>query len=244
MVIGAIILAVGLPLAVAHGQLSPAEVDRLNAEAAAERAAAASASAAAEDGDIHALFFGDSVTFGTGRDGDSDPRAADVAAEALGWQATVSGHPGTGYAMASSSEEPFTTTFPAVATGQAWDVIVIQGSSNDADADVSREELASSIAEVVASARAQQPSAAIVLIGPYSIKGSGYDVERAVLAETAANLGLPFIDSVKRGWLANQPELIADEYHPNTAGHAVLGGSWADALREVLPPELVAGPAA
>jgi len=242
MVVCGIALLVGLPVAMTRGQVPASEWERISKSIAAERAAAEDAAAAAEAARVDALFFGDSVAFGTGRDSDGDPSAAQVAADQRGWTATVSGHPGTGYATASGSEDRFTVTFPEAASGRDFDVIVIEGSSNDAG--VRAANLAVAVDEVLRAARDLHPNAAIVLIGPYSPSGSGYEEQRDVLAAKAVEFGVPFIDSIEAAWLPDRPERLADAYRPNTAGHAAPGGLWAGALRAALPAELVRAPGA
>lgn len=243
IVVGVVFLAVCIPIASARQgkPLSQAERERLHAAAAEAEAA----DTAAEPSTV--AFFGDSITHGTGRGREGDPRAADIAAADLGVTARVFGHPGTGYVndgsvySADAEGASFPEQLPKDLTGTSFDALIIQGSSNDQSVDVTSGELGAAIDETIGAARQALPRATIVLMGPYTTDPDNRMTrERDALAAAAERRGLSFIDPVSLGWLQGRPELIdPDGYHPNSAGHEQLGHLWAEALRGVLPAELL-----
>ena len=79
--------------------------------------------------------------------------------------------------------------------------------------------------------------AQILIIGPWDARNTAED--RAIddaLAAAAATDGLPYVSPIREGWLkANLSLLIADEAHPNDAGHAIIAGRIASYLTSMLP---------
>jgi hypothetical protein len=92
MLVGAVAIAVLTPLAWGRGELSPAEIERIEARIAAERSRP---SAGPEAPPMRAAFLGDSYTVGLGDD-DEGGYVRPVA-ERFGWEALVFGQAGTGY---------------------------------------------------------------------------------------------------------------------------------------------------
>ncbi|MGY1731883.1 SGNH/GDSL hydrolase family protein [Geodermatophilus sp. SYSU D01045] len=174
------------------------------------------------------VFLGDSYTVGEGGQGYVEETAA-----LLGWTAVPLGESGTGYVDASTrpGQAPFGRRVPAVAAASP-DVVVVQGSTNDAD---------ESLAAVGEAARALYvdlartvPGARVVVLGPLSPPELSADAVahlRDVLAEAAADAGLPFVDPVAGGWLVPSDGLFADGLHPNDAGYAQMATRLAEALR-------------
>lgn len=190
------------------------------------------------DEPVKALFFGDSITEGCCRTDPTAPRMGEVAREELGWRADLRGAGGTGYLNAGPEDlgrVPYGERIqPAVAAAD-YDVVVLQGSGNDAGIGT-EQELVAAVRDVLEKVRREDPASKIVLVGPYAPEDRPYERERAVLRGQAEALGLPFIDPVAEGWMDDRRDLLAaDAFHPNDDGHRYLGQRLAAALRAALP---------
>jgi acyl-CoA thioesterase-1 len=186
------------------------------------------------------LMFGDSVMAGSGRETGFEPRAADIASADLGWRASIQGFPGTGYIRPYKTRRPFPEALRNVIGGTKFDVVVIEGSSNDYHTSPKDHQLSDAITQVIATVRHTQPQAFIVLLGPYAPSHYKYDQELRVLRQVASKQHVAFIDPVQRKWMVGVPKYMSpDGYHANGAGQIYLGHLWAAAFKEVIPANLI-----
>lgn len=231
MIVGALVLAVGVPYAVGREPADPvsrAELDRMRA--AAESAAAADEAARPP----LVAFLGDSYTAGTGSSGAG---YVDPTAVPLGWETVRFAQGGTGYTNPGDNEGESVYADRVVAVVAANpDIVVIQGSTNDYAADPAA--LTTTAREVYASLRAGLPEARIIAVGPLAPPAADEDslsrVARA-LRVAADGEGVPFIDPIAEGWLQPADGLfIEDGYHPNDAGYTAMADRLVGALRPLV----------
>ncbi len=176
-------------------------------------------------GRIINLAFGDSIIEGC-CGAEAGRTISEVWAAALGWSPPIrSAQGGTGYLTAGTQTGKASYADRIGGVLEAYpglDVLVIEGGGNDPSTDLPA--FRAAVASTFATARAKQPTARIYVLGPYSPNGSGYADKRAVLVEEAARAGYPFIDQIEQQWMKGRADLLtADNFHPNTAGHAMLG---------------------
>ncbi len=174
---------------------------------------------------IKNLAFGDSIIEGC-CGAEAGKTISEVWAAALGWSPPImSAQGGTGYLTAGTQtgRASYADRIGGVLDANpGLDVLVIEGGGNDPSTDLVA--FRTAVASTFATARAKQPTAKIYVLGPYSPNGSGYAEKRAVLADEAARAGFPFIDQIEQQWTKGRPDLLtADNFHPTTAGHAMLG---------------------
>ena len=197
----------------------------------------ASAGPGAQDGSsVRAYFFGDSLMNGTG----SSPRRpvmARVAAARLGWDVEVDAWGGTGYTTTGRSPGYLDRLKRPGALAGSYDVVLLEGGTNDARVRSTPEQVQAAVREVVAHVRDRQPTAAIVLMGAYDPPPPGrVDPHRATVDEAieavADSLGLPFFSPISGGWTQGQPPafLHPDRLHPSTRGYGVMGSRLAEEL--------------
>ncbi|MGY1644393.1 SGNH/GDSL hydrolase family protein [Geodermatophilus sp. SYSU D00703] len=176
-----------------------------------------------------AVFLGDSYTVGVGGGG-----YATAVADALGWTPVLEAESGTGYLAEGLAPElsPYGARLaPVVAHAPA--VVVVQGSTNDVGLPVDQvRSAAQALYQQLATA---MPDADVLVVGPLAAPGvdpGGLEAVRAVLAQTTAEAGLPFIDPVAEGWLQPPQGLFADLLHPNDAGYRLMADRLVTALRQ------------
>ena len=120
----------------------------------------ASAGPGAQDGSsVRAYFFGDSLMNGTG----SSPRRpvmARVAAARLGWDVEVDAWGGTGYTTTGRSPGYLDRLKRPGALAGSYDVVLLEGGTNDARVRSTPEQVQAAVREVVAHVRDRQPTAA------------------------------------------------------------------------------------
>ena len=191
---------------------------------------------------VSAYFFGDSLMAGTG----SYPRRpvmARVAAAQLGWQVEVDAWGGTGFTTTGDATPGYLERLqrPGALAG-TYDVVLLEGGTNDARIGSTPKQVRAALREVVALVRERQPQATVVLMGAYDPPAHGrQNAHRAVvdaaLQEAAAELGLPFLSPISGGWSVDQPAsfLSTDGLHPTAFGYGVMGTRLAQALQELLP---------
>lgn len=193
---------------------------------------------------VQAYFFGDSLMSGTG----SSPRRpvmARVAAAQLGWEVEVDAWGGTGYTTTGESPGYLDRLRrPGALTGQ-YDVVLLEGGTNDARVGSTPQQVRTAVREVVAHVRERQPQAQVVLMGAYDPPPPGRsDPHRTVvddaIEEVAGELGLPFFSPLSNGWTVGQPPsfLHPDRLHPNAYGYGVMGTRLAASLSDVLADPL------
>lgn len=193
---------------------------------------------------VTSLWFGDSIVEGCCRSSDTVPTMAAVAARRLGWappQIAAAG--GTGYTTQRVLDGVRSGTYveriAAAVEGSYYDVVVVAGGNNDANAAFDPTRFRTAVRTVLQQVRTSLPDAQLVVLGPYSPDGTGYEQQRAIEQQEAANFDAVFIDPVAEGWMRGGERLLhSDGFHPNDAGHAHLGARAATALSRALPADL------
>jgi lysophospholipase L1-like esterase len=190
----------------------------------------------ARDTTLQAYFFGDSLMSGTGAS-PRRPVMARVAAARLGWDVDVDAWGGTGYTTAGASPGYLTRLQRPGALAGRYDVVLLEGGTNDARIRSTTAQVQAAVRQVVAFVRARQPQAAIVLMGAYDPPPPGrVDPHRRVvdnaIAQVAEQLGLPFFSPLSGGWTLGQPPsfLHPDRLHPTGRGYGVMGSRLAEEL--------------
>lgn len=189
---------------------------------------------------VSAYFFGDSLMAGTGAS-PRRPVMARVAAARLGWDVEVDAWGGTGYTTGGRSPGYLQRLRRPGALSGSYDVVLLEGGTNDARVRSTPEQVRTAVREVVSYVRERQPRAQVVLMGAYDPPPPGRvephrtTVDRAI-EQVADELGLPFFSPVSGGWTRGQPPafLHPDRLHPTTRGYGVLGSRLADALSGAL----------
>ena len=200
----------------------------------------------AEPGAVSAYFFGDSLMGGTGVT-PKRPVMARIAAARLGWDVEVDAWGGTGYTTTGRAPGYLDRLrLPGALAGE-YDVVLLEGGTNDARNADDPEHVRRSVEAVVEEVRQRQPQAQIVLMGAYDPPPPGRsDPRRQVVddlvAEVAEEQDLPFFSPLSGGWTRGQPPsfLHPDRLHPNARGYGVMGAHLAAELAEL---ELPAGTA-
>jgi len=187
-----------------------------------EKAAAPAATRAAVRPRV--LIFGDSYTAGHGAIPETQGYAYRIG-KPLGWDVTVDGVGGTGYLAVGTKGKnlgSYRTRLDAAPLGP-FDVVVVQGSSNDEREPIGA--LPSALATTIPAFHARYPGARIAMMGPVPTFGPPVPTKVAVndvLKRYAADQGISFIDPVAGAWFGR------DEWrqltnpvngHPNNAGY-------------------------
>lgn len=195
---------------------------------------------AAPSAPVSAYFFGDSLMAGTGAS-PRRPVMARIAAARLGWDVEVDAWGGTGYTTTGRSPGYLERLQRPGALSGSYDVVLLEGGTNDARVRSTPEQVRTAVRAVVAHVRERQPRAQVVLMGAYDPPPPGRvdphrtTVDRAI-EEVADQLGLPFFSPVSGGWTAGQPAgfLHADRLHPTTRGYGVMGTRLAQELADAV----------
>jgi acyl-CoA thioesterase-1 len=192
---------------------------------------------------LSAYFFGDSLMAGTGAH-PRRPVMARVAAAQLGWEVEVDAWGGTGYTTTGTETPGYLERLqkPGALRGR-YDVVVLEGGTNDARIGSSPQQVQAALREVVTFVRSRQPQARIVLMGAYDPPAHGRQnphravVDRAV-QQVAAELALPFLSPIAGGWSTGQPPafLSRDGLHPTAFGYGVMGTRLAEELAGLVAP--------
>nr|WP_243850777.1 SGNH/GDSL hydrolase family protein [Modestobacter marinus] len=154
-------------------------------------------------------------------------------ADALGWEPVLEAVSGTGYVAvgAEPGAAPYQERVDEVVAA-APDVVVVQGSTNDAGLPTA--EVHAAAETLYADLQAQLPEAQVVVVGPLIPPGSdpvAVAGVRTALAEAAGAAGLPFVDPLAEGWLHPSDGLFADPIHPNQTGYDAFSADLVSALR-------------
>lgn len=188
---------------------------------------------------VSAYFFGDSLMAGTGAS-PRRPVMARVAAARLGWDVEVDAWGGTGYTTTGTSPGYLDRLRRPGAMSGSYDVVLLEGGTNDARVRSTPEQVRTAVREVVAYVRERQPQAQVALMGAYDPPPPGRvdphrtTVDRAI-EDAADELALPFFSPVSGGWTEGQPPafLHPDRIHPTTRGYGVLGSRLAEELGRI-----------
>jgi len=174
------------------------------------------------------LLLGDSYTKGIGASSKSKAYAYKIA-EPLGWDLTIDGKSGTGYIDPSAAgADTFAERMwqhPHSATDVAYDLVVIQGSSNDRK--YTKAEVAGRINLTIRTSRRLWPQAQIIMMGPTNpwANVAEYTMVNDKLKAAAAASEIPFIDPMGEQWFVpGDGERYAnlENGHPNDAGHELM----------------------
>jgi len=233
MVVGAVLLAVGLPYSMQQEPTDPvpaSELARMEAlDAAADAEDAAAAARRKEIAGTRVAFLGDSFSAGVGAN--PGEGYVDLIAAATRWTPDVFAQGGTGYTnpgQAEQSEAIYADRVPDVVAATPG-LVIVQGSTNDHDAEEAEE----AAAETLGALRQALPDARIIVLGPTDTPvGATTPDVRDAIARAAATYDLPFVDAWD--WLAPDDARlwIEDGAHPSPTGHEVLADRLVHALLE------------
>ncbi|GAB2579462.1 SGNH/GDSL hydrolase family protein [Microlunatus antarcticus] len=174
------------------------------------------------------LLIGDSYTKGIGATSKKKAYAYKVA-EPLGWDLTIDGKSGTGYIDPSGDGAD---TYPERmwlrshnAPDVAYDLVVIQGSSNDRKYTMG--EVAGRINLTIRTSRKLWPQAQIILMGPTNpwANVAEYAMVNDKLRAAAAGNGIPFIDPIGEQWFVpgdGERYANVENGHPNDLGYELM----------------------
>lgn len=189
------------------------------------------------------LIFGDSYTEGQGADPLTQGYAYQVG-PMLGWDVTVAGVGGTGYLATGPRQEGTYEARLATAPPGPFDLVVVQGSTNDSRQPVAP--LPAAVTRTVQAVRARYASAQVLMLGPIDLHGTGSPALTQVnlaVRDSARALGVSYIDAMDEQWFrsdSSKPYINPGNGHPNNRGHALIANDFLiDAGRR-----LAAGPRA
>ena len=179
-----------------------------------------------------ALFFGDSLFVGTGSS--AGPVQARTAARLLGWHPVVDAVGGTGFTTGGRRGKPYLTRLQRDGfLRQGYDVIVLEGGTNDAhhgDLPALRARALATVDYV----HRRQPRARIVLVGAFVAHGvphpERYDLVDSVLRQVANDRGLTYVSQRHYADVTDAAFLARDHFHPSTTGYTLMGRDLARAL--------------
>ena len=183
------------------------------------------------------LIIGDSYTAGSGASEPAVDNWAVRAAEELDWDVVLDAVPGSGYTKAgvpSPSAAPFGERL-ATHAGVRFDLIVFQGSQNDATSEPGV--VSAAVVDALGDARTWWPDAAVLAMGPSAPLPAGLDyvdVSRTIGLAVRAS-GATYIDVVERRWFtaANSADFTAaDGRHLDAAGYAFLADRFVGVVRQ------------
>lgn len=168
------------------------------------------------------LVFGDSYTEGYGAEPKTQGWAYKVGGP-LQWDVTVDGVGGSGYlATGTRDEGSYRTRLQAAAAGP-FDLVIVQGGSNDQG--LPADELRPAVSRTIDALHVKYPGARLIMMGPVALYG-GLPTEReavnALLRGYARDQNLIFIDPMGEAWFARgEGKTMAnpDNGHPNAAGY-------------------------
>lgn len=170
------------------------------------------------------LVFGDSYAFGVGASAPEQGFAYRLA-EAEGWEAVVSGVPGTGYLDPGSQRiGAYPERMAELDVAGPFDLIILQGSTNDFDLDHTL--LPAAVTATIEAAHAKFPGTPIVMLGPvtYGDSPARLSVNEQLTSAAAANSTI-YLSPIGSNWFTGADRAtLRDEAtgHPNDIGHQAL----------------------
>ncbi|NMO90623.1 SGNH/GDSL hydrolase family protein [Actinomycetospora sp. TBRC 11914] len=194
-------------------------VTAADSRAAAEVHAAPPPRAAAASPAVLGVI-GDSFAAGTGEvAGRGFPV---VLAERVGWRATTTAVPGTGYVAHPGGTRPYDGQVAAMVAARP-SVLVVEGSQNDGHSDPGQ--VGAAATALYVRLHRELPGTKVVVVGPVasnSAQAAALAGVDAAVGDAARAAGLPYVDAIGEGWFTDaQASLIGpDHIHPTTAGHA------------------------
>lgn len=157
-----------------------------------------------------------------------------VTAQILGWAdpTAVDAVGGSGYVTAGSGQ-PYTVRIGSfLDANPTLDALVVEGGGNDGGVSETTEEAAAG--QVFDTIQAHNPLLKVYVLGPYSKDADPTyaATQRTAISNAAAAHGYPFIDQIAEGWMHDaQADLhYSDNFHPDEAGHQLLGVRFAGDL--------------
>jgi lysophospholipase L1-like esterase len=180
-----------------------------------------------------AVLFGDSFVAGRGLPAGT-PTAVHVAAQLLGWEATVLGGDGTAFTTGGKrGGQPYALRLAALTT--APDVLLLQGGASDTGASPSQ--LTAAVTKVLDDLARRFPDTKVIMLGPVAMEQPPdrqlVRVDKA-LREAAASKKITYVGPIALGWITAQNAeayTAGAGFYPNAAGHAYLGRKLAQVLR-------------
>lgn len=171
------------------------------------------------------LLLGDSYTEGVGASPKTNGYAFKVAAP-LGWTLTIDGKGGSGYNNPTTYGAGTYADRLVKQPADAFDLVVLQGGSNDDRYDsVTVKPMIEKALNVVAS---RFPKAKLVVVGPSNPYGSA-NADRLrindLLVSVLAPRSVPYVNPIAEKWfMPGDGSMFADAAsgHPSNAGHAHL----------------------
>lgn len=180
-------------------------------------------------------ILGDSYSVGAGATANNGwvPRLA----RKLCWNDESSAQVSTGYV--NSGPEGSTNYVQRAANVAARQpaLIIVQGSTNDAD----RPGVTEAAASTYAALKAGSPGSTIVVVGPTAAPSIDPDAvrrDRDEVSSAARDAGLAFIDPIDLGWLSKPSDYSSDGLHPTNAGHEQIALLLRDQLTALSIPRV------
>ncbi|GAB2570967.1 SGNH/GDSL hydrolase family protein [Microlunatus antarcticus] len=183
------------------------------------------------------LVLGDSYTEGYGAEPETKGWAY-LVGKPLGWKVTVNGVGGTGYVNPGPRNEGTYLQRLAGVQGGTFDLVVLQGGSNDRDTPYLA--LTDAVSRTVDAVRAKFPGTAVLLMGPATPYGKPDGprlVAQCVLAGYGTQQHLPFVDPLAESWFVDgDGSRYANPVngHPSNAGYRVIAGRFETDVRVLL----------
>lgn len=181
------------------------------------------------------LIFGDSYTEGWGATPKTQGYAYRVG-EALQWDVVVDGVGGSGYLATGTQNEGRYLTRLKDAPAGPFDLVVLQGGSNDEALPTNK--LRPAVAATVAEVHRRYPGARLVMMGPIALYGGRPPLRDAVnglLREYASSQGVPFLDPMAKQWFVRgEGPTMANPAngHPNNVGYARIAERFVAEIRQ------------
>ena len=183
------------------------------------------------------LVLGDSYTEGYGAEPETKGWAY-LVGKPLGWKVTVDGIGGTGYLNPGPHNEGnYLARLPGL-QGRSFDLVVLQGGSNDRDATYPV--LQDAVTRTIGTVRTEFPGTRVLLLGPATPYGKPDEpriTAQCVLAEHAIAQQLPFVDPLGERWFVDGD---GDRYanpvngHPSNAGYKRIAARFEADVRVLL----------
>jgi lysophospholipase L1-like esterase len=183
------------------------------------------------------LVLGDSYTEGGGAE-PATKGYAYLLAKPLGWRVTVNGVAGSGYVNPGAhGNNRYLQRLPAL-QGHRFDLVVVQGGSNDRD--VAYPVLRDAVSQTIDGVRATFPGATVVILGPSNPYGKNDPTRllaQCTLAGYAAAQHLAFLDPIGESWFVPGDGRWAanpKDAHPSNAGHRKIADRFIADVRILL----------
>jgi lysophospholipase L1-like esterase len=171
------------------------------------------------------LILGDSYTEGYGASPATEAWAYKVGAP-LSWQVTVDGVGGSGYVNPGPTGTYNTRLWRRPA--DAYDLVVLQGGSNDARGQYPNGEIAGGVNQAIRTVQRHFPHARLIIMGattPYGAAGRDRVLINGITKRYASTYSLPYVDPAGEAWF---DRTVGKAYtdpatgHPNNAGYQLM----------------------